>query len=94
MSKEKSQDLTEKNMSSLRFKAMDFLGKTSHMEIRGNTSVNLEGSKGVLEYSKECIRIALDSFVVSFTGRNLGLKCISPISLTIEGTITNISFTD
>ncbi len=94
MSKEKSQDLTAKSISSLRFRAMDFIGKSSHIEIKGNTVVNLEGSKGVLEYSTECIRIAADQFVVSVLGRNLSLKCISPISLTIEGFITNISFTD
>ncbi len=94
MSKEKSQDTKAKNVSSIRFRAMDFIGKSSHIEVKGNTLVNLEGSKGVLEYTTECIRIAVDSFVVSISGRNLSLKCISPISLTIEGFITNISFSD
>ena len=94
MSKEKSQEPKAMNMSSIRFRAMDFLGKTSHIEIKGNTLVNLEGSKGVLEYTSECIRIAADCFVVSISGRNLTLKCLSPISLTIEGFITNISFSD
>lgn len=94
MSKEKSADNRIRSKESFRFSPMDFLGKRCHMEIDGNKSVVFEGSKGVLEYSDKCIRISADSFIVSFEGANLALKCISPTALTIEGSILSISFSD
>lgn len=94
MSKENNAENRLKNKESFRFSPMDFLGKKCHMEIDSNKSVVFEGSKGVLEYSNQCIRVSADSFIVSFEGVNLALKCISPTALTIEGSILSISFSD
>lgn len=91
MPKDKAQ---EKKKESLFFSPMDFLKSKLHIELDGNNTVVLEGSKGVLEYSEECIRISADSYVVSFEGRGLTLKCISPSALTIKGYILNIGFSD
>jgi len=84
----------KKPKESFRFKPIDFLRGKSHIELSSNTSATLEGSKGVLEYSTECIRISLDNFIVTFSGRNLTLKCISPTALTIQGYILNVNFSD
>lgn len=78
----------------LRFSPLDFISKESFIELRSNREAMIEGSKGVLEYSETTIRIALREFVVSFFGRNLKLKCISPTSLTIEGAILSVEFSD
>ncbi len=91
MPKEKPRD---KGKESFRFSPMDFLSKKCHIELDGNNTAVLEGSKGVLEYSTECIRISVESFIVSFQGKNLTLKCISPTALTIHGSILNINFSD
>lgn len=91
MPKEK-QRVTSKE--SFRFSPMDFLGKKCHIELDSNSSATLEGSKGVLEYSTECIRISVENFIVSFKGNNLTLKCISPTALTIHGSILEINFSD
>lgn len=91
MPKEKT---SENKKESFRFTPMDFLSKKCHIELDGNTTAVLEGSKGVLEYSTECIRISVEHFIVSFEGKNLTLKCISPTSLTIHGSILNINYSD
>lgn len=91
MPKEKAK---EGRKESFKFSPMDFLGKKCHIELDGNTLLTLEGSKGVLEYSTECIRVAVDNFIVSLEGKHLTLKCISPTALTIQGSILNISFSD
>ena len=91
MPKEKS---LENKKESFRFMPMDFLSKKCHIELDGNTTATLEGSKGVLEYSAECIRVSVEHYIVSFEGRNLTLKCISPTALTIHGSILNINYSD
>lgn len=91
MPKEKAK---EQRKESFKFSPMDFLSKKCHIELDGNSSVTLEGSKGVLEYSTECIRISVENYIVSFCGKNLTLKCISPTALTINGSILNVNFSD
>lgn len=86
--------MPKEKKESFKFSPMDFLGKKCHIELDGNTTATLEGSKGVLEYSTECIRVSVENFIVSFEGRSLALKCISPTALTIQGSILNISFSD
>ncbi len=65
---------------------------TPEFSFYGNTEVVIEGSKGVLEYSEELIRINTTTGLVCFEGRGLNLKCISPSELIISGFITNVSF--
>lgn len=77
---------------SLGFSVRDIFRDKSHIEIISNTTVNIEGSKGVLEYSDTVIRVSLGYTSVSFFGRGLNLKCISPTALVIEGFIMNIEF--
>lgn len=84
----------ENKKEGFKFSPMDFLSKKCHIELDGNTSAILEGSKGVLEYSTECIRVLVETYVVSFKGSSLTLKCISPTALTIEGSILSVSFSD
>ena len=57
-----------------------------------NREVIVEGSKGVLEYSPELIRINTTSGIVCFYGRSLNLKCISSSQLIIDGFITKVEF--
>lgn len=91
MPKERSH---EARKDGFRFTPLDFLYQKPHIELEGNTTAVLEGSQGVLEYSENCIRVSLKDFIVSFEGRGLKLKCISPTALTIQGSILNIRFSD
>lgn len=58
----------------------------------GNREVVIEGSKGVLQYSEEIIRINTTLGLVCFEGRGLNLKCISETELIIIGFITKVEF--
>lgn len=87
----KKQKPEEKNSASMNPLA-SLLQDMPLFELHGNREVQIEGCKGVLEYDSCIIRINTGTMVVSFTGRNLNLKCLSPSSLIIDGFITNIEF--
>ena len=57
-----------------------------------NREVTIDGSKGVLEYDENLIRINMGKMVACFFGRNLNIKCFNLESLVIEGYITSIEF--
>lgn len=77
---------------SLRYSVRDIFYDKPHLEITGNNTAVIEGSKGVLEYSDTVIRVNLGQYAVALAGRGLTLKCISPTSLVIDGFITNIEY--
>ncbi len=62
------------------------------LNLRGNREVVIEGSKGVLHYSEEMVRINTSMGLLCFFGRSLNLKCISSTELIINGFITKIEF--
>ncbi|MBR1534329.1 MAG: YabP/YqfC family sporulation protein [Ruminococcus sp.] len=62
------------------------------IEFSGNREVVIEGSRGVLEYSTDCIRVNTDGMVISLSGRGLNLRCISDSSLIIVGFILSVEF--
>ncbi len=70
----------------------EFNSDLPSLEFVGNREVIIEGSKGVLLYSQEKIRINTVSMVLEFSGRNLNLKCISDTALIIDGFICEVSF--
>ena len=63
------------------------------IELSGNREALVEGSRGVLEYSPSVVRVNTSSMIVTFSGRELNLRCISPSALIIDGFITDIGFT-
>ena len=83
---------TQKEKIPFAYSVMEAFKEKSNIEITGNTSAYIEGSKGVVEYSDKIIRIKLNDFSVAFIGRKLNLKCISATSLQVEGIFTNIEF--
>ena len=63
------------------------------IELSGNREVLIEGSRGVLEYSPETVRVNTSDMIISVFGRGLDLRCISESALIIEGFVTRIDFT-
>ncbi len=61
-------------------------------ELSGNRELLIEGSRGVLEYTTEAIRVNTSEMMVSVTGRGLNLRCISDSALIIDGYITCLEF--
>ena len=74
------------------FVPVEFNGSVPILEFSGNRQVTVEGSTGVLQYESEVIKINTKLMIVAFYGRNLNLKSISPMTVIIEGFITNTEF--
>lgn len=70
-----------------------FLSALPHMELIGNRQITVEGSKGILKYSGDVIRINAGSMVIAFFGRSLNVRCIAPDCTMVEGFVTKIEFT-
>ena len=65
---------------------------TTHFEINGNTEVVVDGSKGILAYDENMIKINAGKMITTFFGRGLTIKCLTPDSLVVQGFITSIEF--
>ena len=63
-----------------------------HMEINGNREIILEGSRGVVEYGENSIKINTGKYIISFQGRGLHIKCMTDCDIVIHGFITSIEY--
>lgn len=63
------------------------------IELSGNRELLIEGSKGVLSYSADSVRVNTGGMIVNVAGRELDLRCISDSALIIDGFIMSLSFT-
>ena len=63
-----------------------------HMEINGNREIILEGSRGVVEYGENSIKINTGKYIISFQGRGLHIKCMNECDTVIHGFITSIEY--
>lgn len=72
---------------------LHFLSQLPQLELSGNRQLIIEGSKGILKYESDLIRINTKGLIISFFGRNLNVRCIAPESTIVEGFITKIEFT-
>lgn len=62
------------------------------MELSGNRELLIEGSKGVLEYTADTVRVNTGGMILTVSGRELNLRCISDSALIIDGFILNMAF--
>ena len=84
--------MSEKRKNKQKGSALPVFNDKFCLELSGNREAVLEGSKGVLEYSAERIRVNTADMIITFSGRELDLKCISDSALIIDGFITDIGF--
>lgn len=82
----------EEYSSSISYTIKDVFGIKPRIELSGNTSVTVDGCKGVLEYSKTQIRISLGDCSLQLQGRGLDLRYISPTTLVIDGFICSLEY--
>ncbi len=90
MRKTKDSDIHSKKGRNSMFS--ELLSQQPRLEFNGNTEVVIEGSKGVVEYSEEMIRINTSIGLICFEGRSLNLRCISESELIIDGFIIKTEF--
>ena len=62
------------------------------IELSGNRELLIEGSKGVLEYTADTVRVNTGGMILTVAGRELNLRCISDSALIIDGFIMCLSF--
>ena len=62
------------------------------MTVSDNREILIEGSRGVIEYNENSVKINTGKYIVAFAGRGLKLSCMNDYSLTISGFITSIEF--
>jgi len=63
-----------------------------HVEIAGGSEVVVEGSRGVLEYTQESIRLAAGEMVVRIVGSNLTIRSMQAGNVVAAGQITAVEY--
>ena len=58
----------------------------------GNVQLTLENHRGVILYSDQCVRIAVERGEVQVTGQKLTLRSIFPDEIIIDGLIFAVSY--
>ncbi len=62
------------------------------LTLHSNREADIEGSRGIVEYCSDSIKINAGRFIIAFKGRNLRIKCMSESELIIEGFILSIEY--
>lgn len=62
------------------------------IELVGNSECMVEGMKGILEYTKEKIKINLGKYYVTFFGDELFIKSFSYQGAIVQGNIISVEF--
>lgn len=68
------------------------ISSKSQIELISNKEAVIQGTKGIIEYSDELIRVSLEDFEVQFYGQKLNIECLSQDSLEIKGIIYRIEY--
>ena len=63
------------------------------LEMLNNNELIIDGTKGVLEYEENLIKLNTGNLIVSILGDSLIIKTFDNELAIIDGTITEISFT-
>lgn len=62
------------------------------IELVGNSECTVEGMKGIIEYTKEKIKINLGKYYVTFFGDELFIKSFSYQGAIVQGNIISVEF--
>lgn len=63
-----------------------------HLKLVGNNECIIDGLKGILEYTKEKIKINLGKNNITLFGDELYIESFSPEGAVVEGTIITLEF--
>lgn len=62
------------------------------VEILSNQRATVQGSRGILEYTEDLIRVSLSGMEARFYGEGLSIGCLSQEGLEITGTIQRVEY--
>lgn len=68
------------------------LFEKAQIEISGNNEIVIQGTKGIIEYQPELIRINLRENELDIHGEKLTISCLTSDSLTVSGIITKLEW--
>lgn len=63
-----------------------------HIEMTGNREIIIEGSRGILEYDENLVKINGGKFAITIFGRELELRNLTDDSVIVQGNVDNIGF--
>ena len=69
-----------------------FGGGLPIIEFTGNRRVLVEGSTGIVRYESEAVSLNTRRMLVTFNGRGLTLRSISPTAVIVDGVILSTEF--
>lgn len=64
-----------------------------HITFNSCKEATIEGSRGVLEYKTNTVKINCDKYILKFLGENLCIKAPDCDEIIITGDIVNLEFT-
>lgn len=67
----------------------DFVYETlkPHVELNGSKICTIEGSKGIIEYDSNCVRINCSNVIIKISGENLCLDALMTERVCVSGNI-------
>lgn len=71
---------------------LDVVCDIPRTEIMGNSQVNVENIRGILDYNESCIKINTTVGIVKIDGDELFIESISDESASVKGRIIRIEF--
>ncbi len=85
----------KKNMDKIKIKSESAISSQIpklRVEILDNNQAIIEGSKSILEYNDNCIRLSSGKLIIKFQGKLLTMKAMNSSSAIIEGKIISIEY--
>lgn len=62
----------------------------SQIELKGNTEMIIQGSRGIVEYSDVLVRVNMRDHQLAIEGRKLTIGCLTSDSMEVKGYIEAI----
>lgn len=61
-----------------------------HIIFNASKEVTVEGSKGIIEYKTDTVRINCGNYILRFRGENLSVKAPAPDEISLSGEIVSL----
>ncbi len=82
------------NLSEILELPKDIVLDLPRITLVGNLQIYIENHKGIIEYTKQRIRISTKSGVLRITGKNMVIRIIVTEEIVITGDISSIEFVE
>ncbi len=63
-----------------------------HIIFNSSKEATVEGSKGIIEYKTNTVRVNCGNYILRFKGENLSVKAPTPDEISVSGEIVSFEF--